>query len=81
MVCLVCTRPKLPHSEELVTALREQFSDIASVLINVNAKKTNVILGEETISLYGPGYHRGHSLRRAGPARPPLLLSGQHTGR
>ena len=56
MVCLVCTRPKFPHSEELVTALREQFSDIASVLINVNAKKTNVILGEETISLYGPGY-------------------------
>ena len=39
-----------------MAALREQFSDIASVLINVNAKKTNVILGEETISLYGPGY-------------------------
>ena len=56
MVCLVCTRPKFPHSEELMTALREQFSDIASVLINVNAKKTNVILGEETVSLYGPGY-------------------------
>ena len=56
MVCLVCTRPKFPHSEKLVAALREQFSDIASVLINVNAKKTNVILGEETVSLYGPGY-------------------------
>ena len=56
MVCLVCTRPKFPHSEELVAALREQFSDIASVLINVNAKKTNVILGKETVSLYGPGY-------------------------
>ena len=56
MVCLVCTRPKFPHSEELVAALREQFSDIVSVLINVNAKKTNVILGEETVSLYGPGY-------------------------
>ena len=56
MVCLVCTRPKFPHSEELVAALQEQFSDIASVLINVNAKKTNVILGEETVSLYGPGY-------------------------
>ena len=56
MVCLVCTRPKFPHGEELVAALREQFSDIASVLINVNAKKTNVILGEETVSLYGPGY-------------------------
>ena len=56
MVCLVCTRPKFPHSEELVAALREQFSDIASVLLNVHAKKTNVILGEESVSLYGPGY-------------------------
>ena len=56
MVCLVCTRPRLPHSEELVSALRAQFSDIASILVNVNAKKTNVILGSETISLYGSGY-------------------------
>lgn len=55
MVCLVCTRPKLPHSDELVVLLRERFSDIATILINVNAKKTNVILGEESVTLYGPG--------------------------
>lgn len=55
MVCLVCTRPKLPHSDELVTLLREKFRDIATILINVNAKKTNVILGEESVTLYGPG--------------------------
>ena len=56
MVCLVCTRPKLPHSDELVVLLRERFSDIATILINVNAKKTNVILGEESVTLYGPGF-------------------------
>ena len=56
MVCLVCTRPKLPHSDELVALLRERFSDIATILINVNAKKTNVILGEESVTLYGPGF-------------------------
>ena len=56
MVCLVCTRPKLPHSDELVALLREKFRDIATILINVNAKKTNVILGEESATLYGPGF-------------------------
>ena len=55
MVCLVCTRPKLPHSDELVALLREKFHNIATILINVNAKKTNVILGEESVTLYGPG--------------------------
>ena len=74
MVCLVCTRAKLPHSEELVAQLREQFPAIATILLNVNAKNTNVILGSETHPLYGP-------LRRPRPAGPPVVLSGQHTGR
>ena len=56
MVCLVCTRPNLPHAEALCTRLREQFADIATILLNVNSKNTNVILGTETHTLYGPGY-------------------------
>ena len=56
MVCLVCTRAKLPHAEELCRALTAQFSDIATILINVNARNTNVILGSETHTLYGPGF-------------------------
>ena len=56
MVCLVCTRAKLPHAEQLCTALREQFSAISTILLNVNAKNTNVILGSENHILYGPGY-------------------------
>ncbi len=56
MVCLVCTRAKLPHAEELCRALTAQFSDIATILINVNARNTNVILGSETHALYGPGF-------------------------
>ena len=39
----------------MVALLREKFRDIATILINVNAKKTNVILGEESVTLYGPG--------------------------
>ena len=40
----------------MVALLREKFRDIATILINVNAKKTNVILGEESVTLYGPGF-------------------------
>ena len=56
MVCLVCTRLNFPHAEALCTRLREQFADIATILLNVNSKNTNVILGTETHTLYGPGY-------------------------
>ena len=56
MVCLVCTRAKLPHAERLCTALRGQFPAISTILLNVNAKNTNVILGSENHILYGPGY-------------------------
>ena len=56
MVCLVCTRAKLPHAEQLCTALRKQFPAISTILLNVNAKNTNVILGSENHILYGPGY-------------------------
>ena len=56
MVCLVCTRAKLPSADELCTRLKEAFPDIVTILLNVNAKNTNVILGSETHTLYGQGY-------------------------
>ena len=56
MVCLVCTRPNFPHADALCTRLREQFADIATILLNVDSKNTNVLLGTETHTLYGPGY-------------------------
>ena len=56
MVCIVCTRAKLPHSAELVEQLTAQFPDIATVLVNVNPRNTNVILSTETHTLCGPGF-------------------------
>ena len=56
MVCLVCTRAKLPSADELCTRLKEAFPDIVTILLNVNAKNTNVILDSETHTLYGQGY-------------------------
>ena len=56
MVCHVCTRSRLPHAEELCAMLKQQFPAIVTVLLNVNSKNTNVILGSETHTLYGPGF-------------------------
>jgi 23S rRNA (uracil1939-C5)-methyltransferase len=55
MVCLVCTRARLPHADAMVTALVAAFPAVTTVLVNVNAQKTNVILGEENHVLYGDG--------------------------
>lgn len=48
--------PSCSSAEELCTRLKAQFAEITTILLNVNAKNTNVILGTETHTLYGPGY-------------------------
>lgn len=55
MVCLVCTSGKLPDTKGLVSALRERAPGLATVVVNINRRDTNVILGEETFPLWGPG--------------------------
>ena len=56
MVCLVCTRPSLPHADEIVRQLCSRFDAIRTILINVNREKTNVILGLKNQILYGSGF-------------------------
>ena len=56
MVCLVCTRPRLPRAAELTAALCGRFPAVRTVLVNVNPDKTNVILGRENRVLCGPGF-------------------------
>ena len=55
MVCLVCTKPALPHAEEITAELLRRFPAVTTLLINCNDQKTNVILGQKTVTLYGPG--------------------------
>lgn len=55
MVCLVINGKSVPHSQELVEALR-CLSGMTSISLNVNQERTNVILGTEIINLYGEGY-------------------------
>ena len=53
MVCLVCTSGKLPHTEALVECVRRATPSLASLVVNINAAKTNVILGEDGFTLWG----------------------------
>lgn len=53
LICLIINGRKLPRAEELVRRLRGLLPDIRSICLNVNTKKTNVILGSEVLPLYG----------------------------
>ncbi len=56
MVCLVCTSGKLPHTDALVAALQEVEPQLASVMVNLNAEDTNVVLGDTCYPLFGRPY-------------------------
>ena len=55
MVCLILNGNKLPGEEVLVKALCE-LPGMTSISINVNKKRSNVILGEEIRLLWGKEY-------------------------
>ena len=53
LLTIVATANKIPHSEELISVMTERFPEICGILINVNKDNTNVILGDEFITLFG----------------------------
>ncbi len=55
MVCLVINGKDLPKQEELVQSLIK-ISGMKSICLNVNKEKTNVILGDRIIPLWGEPY-------------------------
>ena len=52
MVCIVINGKKLPNSEILVERLKA-VEGVVSIVLNVNKEKTNVILGQKIITLWG----------------------------
>ncbi|HJB68685.1 MAG TPA: 23S rRNA (uracil(1939)-C(5))-methyltransferase RlmD [Candidatus Fournierella excrementigallinarum] len=56
LLCLVVNGRSLPDSEQFCAELTAQFPQIKTIVLNVNRQKTNVITGEECISLFGAGY-------------------------
>ena len=55
MVCLILNGNKLTKEDVLVESLRE-IPEMTSITINVNKKRSNVILGEEIRLLWGQEY-------------------------
>ena len=55
MVCLILNGNKIPKEEQLVKSLCE-IPGMTSITINVNKKRSNVILGEEICLLWGQEY-------------------------
>ena len=53
MVCIVINGDSMPFDGDLIEMLKGSADDLKSVVLNVNKKKTNVILGERNIVIYG----------------------------
>jgi len=53
MVVLVTNGLELPHRKRLVRELRERIPGLASVVQNIQTKRTNVVLGPENRLLWG----------------------------
>lgn len=52
MVCLIINQKSLPHQDHLIEKLRP-IEGLKSVSVNINTENTNVILGKETLCIWG----------------------------
>lgn len=55
MVCLIINGQELPHKDVLIERLKE-IAGMTSICLNINKEKTNVILGDTVLTLWGQGY-------------------------
>ena len=56
MVVLVLTSPILPSKNNFVKALLKEHPEITTIVLNVNDKRTSMILGDKEKAIYGPGF-------------------------
>ena len=56
LLTLVINGRSLPHSQDLVGKIIEKHTNVVGILLNINKKDTNVILGDEYVTLYGRDY-------------------------
>lgn len=53
MVCIIANTKTLPHTDELINALLSENGNIKSIVLNINQKPGNEILGGKCVTLYG----------------------------
>ena len=56
MCILVINGKTIPKEKELIEEILKKFSNVKTIVKNINTKNTNVILGQENINIYGDGY-------------------------
>ena len=56
LCCIVVNGDSLPHADELIEQLREACPSLVGVVLNINKKDTNVILGDTYKTLWGQDY-------------------------
>ena len=56
MVVLVTASPEFPHKNNFIAKLRELHPEITTIVQNINAQQTTMVLGDKSKPLYGPGY-------------------------
>lgn len=58
LVVLVVASPVFPSKKNFLSALLKKHPEITSIVLNVNNRKTSMVLGEREIVIYGKGYIR-----------------------
>lgn len=56
MVVLVLTTNELPHQKEFIEKVVARYPQVKSIIININNKKGNKILGDKCLTIYGKDY-------------------------
>lgn len=62
MIVLVTNQLVLPEAQAIVADLRQAIPELVSVVQNINREKTNVILGKQSMVLYGQDYYEDELL-------------------
>lgn len=67
MIVLVTRSFLLPNANEIVNEIRKNIPEVVSIIQNINDEKTNVILGKQSMVLFGQDYYTdellGHTFK------------------
>ena len=55
MCIIVINGDNIPKENELVSKIIKKFSNVKTIVKNINKKNTNVIFGQESVAIYGEG--------------------------
>ena len=53
MVVISVNGRNIPNREALISKLREKSGKITGIILNINTKNTNLVLGDENITIWG----------------------------